>query len=218
MIRTWKTLALYSLIAMAPVAAQTPVAAGSTADDKLAKRIDDLITLMNDAVKAINTASKGMDGVKLASVAVHTDVDRLKTRIDDLEKLIKNLHAEVAYIGKKIPENSTAADRASLDELRKQLASIEQTILRLRVPESPTRIALSPPAPTGRVILANMYHEEMLFIINDKTHRVLPGAVLPLESVPAGSVRYEVLSPTWGMRARSTTNLPANETFTLTAR
>src|SRR5262245_24886211 len=53
MIRTWKTLALYSLLALSPA----PAVAGGGDDktprtnDKLDKRLDDLVTLMTEAVK-----------------------------------------------------------------------------------------------------------------------------------------------------------------------
>jgi hypothetical protein len=99
-------------------------------------------------------------------------------------------------------------------------ASIEEAIRKLRATEPTTgRIALSPPPSTGRVVLSNMYHEVMLFVINDKSHRVAPGAMAVLDNIPAGALSYEAISPTWGLvRARSTATLPANETFTLTAR
>ncbi|MCI0680952.1 MAG: hypothetical protein L0Y71_02510 [Gemmataceae bacterium] len=235
MIRNWKTLALYSLLAVAPVATPTPLAAAGGVDEKTQKRIDEMLTTMNEAIKALNQATQGIgelrkdvrgvqtdiDSLKTAAVKLRADVDGSATRVDDLQKLIGNLDAEVKYLRKRVndsgvPSGRPTTDKASLDELMKQLSSIEQAILKLKSAEP--RVSLSPPAATGKVILANMYHEELLFIINGKRHRVPPVTVSAIEAVPAGTLTYEVLSPTWGERARSTTNLPANETFTLTAR
>lgn len=236
MIRNWKTLALYSLLAVAPVVTPTPAIAGG-GDDKQQKRIDEMLGLMSEAIKSMNSVSAGIGEVRKDVKAVQNDVDNLKSvavklradvdgsanRIDDVNKLIGNLHADVSFLKRQLAkqvtqENGSSADKNALDELKKHLVSIEQAILKLRPTEPTTsRVALSPPAAMGRVILANMYHEEMLFVINQKTYRVAPGGILPLES-PAGTIDYEVLSPTWGQRARSRTNLPANETFTLTAR
>jgi polyhydroxyalkanoate synthesis regulator phasin len=236
MIRNWNTLALYSLLARAPVAAPTPVVAGGGLDEKTQKRIDGMLSSIDEAIKALNKATDGigelrkdiratqtdMENLKTAAVRLRADVDGSAGRIDDLQKLINNLDAEVKHLRKRLNDSSfsppPSADKASLDELKRQLASIEQAIRNLRPAEPTARVALSPPAATGKVILANMYNEELLFVINQKQHRVPPGAVVSIESVPAGNLLYEVISPTWGQRARNTTSLPANETFTLTAR
>ena len=239
MIRTWKTLALYSLLAVAPVAAPPPVAAAGGADEKLQKRIDDMLGLMGEAIKSMNSVSQGIGEVKKDVKAVQNDVENLKsvavklradvdgsaTRIEDLNKLIGNLQADVSFLKRQVArqansDHGSSFDKAALEELKKQLVSIEQAIVKLRPAEPTTpRIALSPPAATGRVILANMHYEEMLFLINQKAHRVAPGAVVAVDSVPAGALTYEAISPTWGLvRARTTHNLPANETLTLTAR
>ncbi|GEM_PF-6265946 len=240
MIRTWKTLALYSLLAVTPVVAPTPaVAAGGGADEKLQKRIDDMLSLMGEAIKSMNSVSQGIgevrkdvktvqtdvENLKGVAVKLRTDVDSSATRIEDLNKLIGNLQADVSFLQRQLAKqvtsgNGSALDKAALEELKKQLVSIEQAILKLRPAEPTTsRIALSPPAATGRVILANMYHEEMLFLLNQKAHRVAPGTVVTVDSVPAGMLTYEAISPSWGLvRPRTNHNLPANETLTLTAR
>lgn len=233
MIRTWKTLALYSLLAAAPLAAPTPVVAGGQDNEKLQKQFDDLRALLNDAVKTINAASKNVDGLRkditkveddLKAHKLNADVDLTKTntKLENLDKQLSNLQADVNFIKRELSKHAAAGagiEKAGLDDLKKQLSSIEQAILKLQPAESTTkRIALSPPAPTGRVILANMHHEELLIIVNQKAHRIAPGAVLPLDSIPAGTVSYELISPTWGQRSRNAINLPANETITLTAR
>ena len=76
----------------------------------------------------------------------------------------------------------------------------------------------SVPTSTGRVVLVNLYPEELLFRINDKNYRVAPGTNLPVENVPAGTFTYEVISGFYGLLKHSTSPLASNETFTLTAR
>lgn len=236
MIRNWKTLALYSLLAVAPVAAPMPAAAADV-DEPTQKRIDGMLSTMGDAIKALNLATQGIgelrkdvratqtdiENLKTTAVKLRADVDGSGTRMDDLQKLINNLDAEVKYLRKRLNESSVPSalpslDKASLEDLKRHLISIEQAILRLKPAEPESRVALSPPAPTGRILLSNLYNEELLFVINQQKLRVPPGTAVPLEAVPAGPFTYEVMSPTFGLvRARTAATLPANETFTLTA-
>ena len=231
MIRTWKTLALYSLLAVAPVAAPTPLVAGGQDDAaKLQKQFEDLRKLLDTAVKSIKAASDGIDAIKTDVTKLQEDVTTLKTarlaadiKVENLEKQLGNVQADVNFLKRELAKQAAGAgasvDRALMDEMKKHLVAIEQAILKLQPGETTSkRIALSPPAPTGRVVLTNLYHEDMLFVINQKAHRVQPGKALALEAIPAGTVEYEVLSESFGLRARNRTNLPANETFTLTAR
>ena len=66
--------------------------------------------------------------------------------------------------------------------------------------------------------LVNDYSEELLFLVNGRAYRVAPGTTHTVEEMPAGAFNYEVISPTWGSRARNTPMLAAGETFTITAR
>src|SRR5439155_50355 len=79
-------------------------------------------------------------------------------------------------------------DKASVEEIKSKLGAIEQAILKLQ--PSTSRIALSPPAPSssGRVVLVNLYPEMLLFVVNQKSYRVAPGANVPVDNVPAGGL------------------------------
>jgi len=223
MIRNWKTLALYSLLAMAPA----PAIAGGGDDktpknnDKLEKRLDDLVTLMTEAVKGINAVTKNAEDAKTTHLRLRTDLDSAKTRIEDVQKLLENLQADIKYLQRRAMEanGAPATDKAGLEDVRKRLGSLENAIAKLKTPDSTaSRVALSPPSPTARVVLTNMHYEEILFVINQKSHRLAPGAAVTLDA-PAGVLTYEAISPTWGLRQPLTSrNLAANETFTLTAR
>jgi hypothetical protein len=232
MIRTWKTLALYSLLAVAPVAAPAPVIAGGGDDktpktsDRLEKRLDDLVTLMTEAVKGINAVTKNAEDAKTTHLRLRTDLDSTKTRIEDVQKLLENLQADIKYLQRRAMEANgvPTTDKAGLEDVRKRLGSIEDALARLRPPDSTSsRVALSPPSPTpmpsGRVVLTNMHYEDVLFVINQKPYRLAPGAAVTIDAVPAGALTYEAISQPWGVvQPRTNRNLLANETFTLTAR
>ena len=99
----------------------------------------------------------------------------------------------------------------SLEELRALLTRIEG-LLQAMAPAG--RVAgFGPAGQTGRIMLSNRYPEEMLFIVNGTSYRVAPGSTRVLDPQPAGTITYEVLSPTWGLLRRRTTTLAANEPF-----
>ena len=52
-------------------------------------------------------------------------------------------------------------------------------------------------------------------LIVPKTYKLYVGGAFPRSE---SGRTYEVVSPTWGLRAANTTTLRPNETFTLTAR
>ena len=153
----------------------------------------------------------------------------LSKKLEDTDNEIATLYGEVRKLRKMLLNEPTApavpravpvpeVDRTGLEEIRGRLTAIEQALAKLQ-PGPSTRTALSPPATSnfGRVMLVNHYAEDMLFIINNKPFRVGAGVTLPIDSVPTGSLTYEVVSPTWGRRAFSTTTLMPTETLTLTA-
>lgn len=148
------------------------------------------------------------------------DLASANSKIKQIESALEKIRTDLDTLRNREPSAvQSGIDKASVEEIKAKLGAIEQAILKLQPPTS--RIALSPPpsaSPAGRVMLVNLYPEELLFLINQKSYRVAPGSNLPLENVPAGALNYEVISGTWGLRARSTTNLAPNETFTLTAR
>ena len=134
MIRSWKTLTLYSLLAVAPVVTPTPAVAGG-GDEKQQKRIDQMLGLMSEASKSMNSVSQGIGEVRKDVKAVQSDVDNLKSvavklradvdgsagRIDDLNKLIGNLQADVSFLKRQLAkaatqENGAPADRAAMVE------------------------------------------------------------------------------------------------------
>ena len=69
-------------------------------------------------------------------------------------------------------------------------------------------------------MLANHYTPDnyLLFIINQKSYRVLSGQTATIDNMPAGTFTYEVISPTSGSRGTQNRTLEPGETYTLTAR
>ncbi len=231
MIRTWKTLALYSLIAMAP----TPALAGGQ-EAKKQEAAEDQAKLIRDLVKWTETAGTALDGLKRDITKIQEEVTTLKgtrltadvdagkvaTKIDSLERQLGYLQADVAFLKREMSKQaaSGSGDKLGVEELRRQLIDIQQALARLNTSESTSkRIALSPPTNTARVVLTNTHYDSILFLVNQQMHRLAPGSSVVIESVPAGTVTYEAISPVFGVVQPPTNRtLAPNETLTVTAR
>lgn len=228
MIRNWKTLALLTATILY---VNKPVVVAQTTTDADVKavlqKLDKMDLNLADSLRNIgvdiSAIKKDIDNLKGDSLAQRVEMGKSSKRIEDVEEQVKAMRANLDDLKKRIPIEPTSSipsvDKASLDEIKSRLGQIEQTLAKLNATTagSSPRIALSPPS-TGRVVLINLYPEELLFVVNKTMHRVAPNMTLPIESIPAGPLNYEVISPTWGRRANNSTILTANETFTLTAR
>ena len=234
MLRNWKML---TLLAATIVYLEPPqvVAQADDADIKaILQRMDKMDTALQGSFKAITDqitelkkdTTKLKDSSKtltdnLATLSGETlkqqlNLDKTNKRLDIVDEQLKLLRADLDGLKFKVPQTPVASgvDKASMDEIRGKLSQIEQALAKI---ESTNRVSLSPPR-VGRVVLVNLYHEDLLFVINSQTHRVPPNSTMPLDSIPAGQLTYEVIPGTWGLRANNTVSLSANETFTLTAR
>jgi hypothetical protein len=216
MTRTWKTYGLQALLA-ATLAAAPPTALTASEGRKstesgkdTSKRLknleegikkiqDDVQPLLEDELK-----SKRLEG-KLKDLE-----DDVKRRLSRLEEDMGKVLATLDALRGGPPRGRAAAD--PLEDIKARLDRIERTLSRLG---AGARIARSP-ADTGRILLTNNYPEEMLFIIDGRTYRLMPGTSRLLDDRPAGTFTYEVISPTWGSRARKTTTLARDQTFRLT--
>jgi len=148
----------------------------------------------------------------------------MKSKVEAIEEDVAALHNELKKLRKQFAEPtvpSLPGTDKGLDDIRGRLNAIEQALQRLAPGNSTSnRIALSPPingATAGRVMLVNLYSEDILFTVNNQMHRVEPGRTKQIDAVPAGALTYEVISPTWGRRAFRTTTLAPNETLTVSA-
>jgi len=245
MIRNWKTLALYSLVAGSLTQPTVVLAQGEVKENKdsaLTKRFDDMEDRLKNSfedvrkeidklVQATKDTRKDLKDIGGSVSKLETDLlqykvemDKASFKIGTLEDQVTKLTKDVADLrlnGTKV-QQSGAADKDTLDYLKTALGKIEEAILKLQ--PNTSRVALSPPTPPppasaeGRVILINEYPEQLLFIVNKKSYRVAPHSQMPLEHLTSGALSYEVISPTWGLRGQSDTTLAAGETFTLMAR
>jgi len=221
MLRTWKTLALYSLLSTA-VIVQIP--APAVADEKTV--MDGFESLKKTINESFDTVKKDMADLKKEVGLQKKTSDKQGLDLTEVEGNIKSINAALDQMRKDLDAlmkrepvvDNKGMDKAGLADIKTLLASIEQAILKLQQPTNRVAYSPTPATTTGRVVLVNLYPEELLFVVNQKTHRVAPGANLPLDTIPAGPLSYEVISGTWGLRARNTTTLAPNETFTLTAR
>jgi hypothetical protein len=195
MLRTWKLVGWSTLLT---AALATPAVAQKTDTEKILERLDKMEESWKQTVKDIGTDIRTLQG----NVLMHNlELGKLRKEMDTLKQRIP-------------PEFPSGIDKTSVDELKDRIGRLEQALNKL---PTQSRVALSPPQ-AGRLMLVNQYQEELLFRVNQQDYRVAPGMTTRVEGVPAGEFTYEVISPSWGLRANKRTNLSANETFTITAR
>jgi hypothetical protein len=221
MLRTWKMLKLASAftaaLALAPVALAQDEDAKKDDVKTILKRLDK----MDEALKAeFKKIKEGFDKIDGDITKIRMDILQRDVAFGDLDKQVQKMAKDIDNIKKKLPSEGNIAyyqgsDKA-LEEIRQRLDQIEKLLVKLQ----PTQQRVAMAAPTnglGRMMLVNMYPEELLFVINGRSYRVESNRTMPLEGVPPGTLSYEVISPTWGRRAARTTTLGANETLTVTA-
>ncbi len=198
---------------------------------KLDKTIRSQFNGVNETLQTLTTDVQGLKKsiaeVKADVVALQGEQLKQKLQIEAAKTQIDLVNEQIAKLQKRsvavepgpIDPKTPIVEKANLEDIRLKLGSIEQAILKLAPGKD--RIAMSPPTTpptnTGRVMLVNMYTEDMLFIVNGRTFRVAPSSSRALDAVPTGTLTYEVVSPTWGQRSNDRTILGTNETFTISA-
>jgi cytochrome c556 len=207
MMRNWKSLELAALLAAA-FTAQPVLFAGEKEPDLKAvvKRLDKMDDNLAKLFEKISNNQKffGEDLLK-----TKIDVDKVFAKAATLEDKLDKLHFDLEKLKKQLPSEFR------LDEIKAKLGQIERDIANL---QTKSRVSLSPSVNTGRVMLVNLYPEELLFVVNGRNYRVPPNRHMPLENHPAGALTYEVIAQGYGMIVRKTSSLDPNETFTITAR
>jgi hypothetical protein len=238
MMRNWKMITMISLMSAAAIPlAPMPIVAGEKETGELKKSIDKLIERI-DALerkplddKAIAKAlrneldklEKGMLAEIQTDIAgVQSEQRKLKKQFEDQKFLIELLTGRIDSLEKKVALGGTATpsvDKAFMDELRTMIRGINDTLAK----SGPIQERRSMSAPTGngdlgqgRVLLANYYPEQLLFVVNGVGYR-LPARSTKLVDVPSGTVSYEVFSERYGVLERRTTNLASGNTFNLSA-
>jgi hypothetical protein len=242
--RNWKSVAMYLAVSAAAVMLEPPpiLAQGKGNKDpdfsKLERSLLDklkteLKKLENGPLKDLSKNVQGIgDDVKTMSAtvnALNTAVSALqanqlqqKLALDSQKKEIDALTDEVRGLRTRLSQGAApASDKLAMDEMIKTMKAIQEGIARLGPADK--RVSLSPPTngatvTSGRVVIQNLYSEDLLFIINGAAFRVLPGTSRVIENVPLGPVQYRVHSARWGTLENRTTTLTAAEhTFNLTA-
>jgi len=228
MMRNWKLLGLSSLVAVA--LASSPAPAGEkdetpTQGDRIKSVHEELRGLRKLVQKALDQIGADMTDVKqdLKALKANQDDTALKLRdaqnkITDFGKQVDQLRLDVETLRKRgdVSLYPPPGDKAALDDIKARLGDIEAALQRLQ--PSTTVTKSPPPANTGRLVLVNAYSEELLFLVNQKPYRVAAGATAVLDNLAAGTVNYEVISPTYGLRARNSPFLEPGKSIILTAR
>ena len=198
---------------------------------KLDKTIRSQFNGVNESLQTLTTDVQGLkksiSEVKADVVALQGEQLKQKLQIESAKTQIDLVNEQIAKLQKRsvaaepgpLDPKTPVVEKANLEDIRLKLGSIEQAILKLAPGKD--RVSMSPPTAqptnTGRVMLVNMYTEDMLFIVNGQRFRVAPNTSRALDAVPTGALTYEVVSPTWGPRSNDRTVLGANETFTISA-
>ena len=145
---------------------------------------------------------------------------QLETMKADLQKEIQTLRGATSTT---VAAANTTTIENKLDAMKNDLV---QAILKLAPTEKriamapPSDLGTAPPAPVAanaRIILVNLYAEDLYLWVNQKPHLVKANTTRTLDTVAIGPTVIEVRSPE-GIFHRANPTLVANETFTLTAR
>ena len=111
-----------------------------------------------------------------------------------------------------------SVDKAFMDELKVMIRTLTDTVAKSAPSQS--HISMSPPtngtAGAARVLIANHYNDELLFIVNGVSHG-LPARSTKLVDVTSGTLNYEVFSTRFGVLERRSANLASGHTFNLAA-
>jgi hypothetical protein len=228
--RTWKLLGLSALAALClatsaraggePTNGDNPKKNGTTKEhlEALEKRLLEEFKKIADAFKGqdrrLNTLEANDADTRLKLSDAQIKIKTLEARVDQLRLDVENLQKRLPSTGIALyPPN----DKASLDEIRAQLAQIHAALARMQPGSG--RVAFSPPATgTGRIIFTNLHPETLLFVLGNTSQRVEPGQTFTFNGRPAGTFTYEVISPTTGTGGVQTRTLEPGQTYTLTAR
>jgi hypothetical protein len=235
MLRNWNAIKAASLavaLAVGPVATAQDITQADL--ENLRKSIDKSITDAADTVKKqIDTRLEKINSDVMSAISgLNADVIKLKSDIKSLndssddtklkaqtnQMAIKNLEAQVATLKAELDKLTNRgtqlypADKSGPNEIVSRLAKIEEVLARM----IEARVANAPPLSMGRIQLANMYPEEMLFVVNGVNYKLAPYQTRMLENQPSGTFTYEVISGTYGVRANNRPVLEAGKTYTIT--
>jgi hypothetical protein len=206
------------------------VPAPSGGPDLLAeiKRLEKSISGQIDKVNSdLKNETSAIQAEQLKQKLELQNLQGLQNKLKSLDGEVSSLYEEVSKLRKQLLAQPVptlpvpGTDKAAFDDLRLKLGAIEKALALLQVPTNgKERVSLSPPTGNnlGRVLLVNLYNEDLLFIVNNQPFRVEPGRTVAIDAVPSGALTYQVHSPVWGTVRTKATTLQPNETLTVTAR
>lgn len=238
MIRTWKTMTMYSLLSAAAVMlAPPPVVIANDKKEPSAvevKGLEDVVKALNEMSKRLETLEKkkapaiDQEGLTEAIRAeVKAAVKEINSKLGEAKlqhKLeIDKLTADIDALQKKLAANTAAPtptlDKTFMEETRSSLKALQDAVAKIGPTEKRTMMAspINGGAKLGRVMIVNLYHDDLLFLINGKDYVIPAGKSRLLDDIPVGTLQYRVHSARWGRLIEQSTTLAPGETFTLTA-
>jgi DNA repair exonuclease SbcCD ATPase subunit len=238
---------LAQLPAQGRVALYPPGASEAGTPREERPRHDDRLRQLEKSLRHLTAALKrGLGGLHEQVKACHRDLRNLKDEQARAEWRVEkalaraSVQAQLAEVRAELMAKTAAPTQVAyyppaatssgaLEEINRRLGRIEDRVAQASVSRiayysaptisfRPAVTSFAAPAPVGRLVLVNSRAEDVTVMVNGRSHPVARGARLTLDNLPAGSLWYEVITPSWGPRGRRTTNLAANETLTVSIR
>ena len=176
----------------------------------------------------VKGVSENVDKIHKDVATIKDDQIKLQRQLATQKILIDQLGDELLALQKRkqvvgsSPTETSGVDKASLDEIRTRLNSIQDTIAKLA---TKTQISMSPPTngstnitsrSMGRVVLRNSFSREVAFIVNGVVYRV-PPSFHTIIDVPSGLMRYEFFAD-GSLLDRGEMTVTSGESIDMTAR
>src|SRR5262249_38549795 len=179
---------------------------------------DRLKAIQNDLVEMNKRLAKAFEGISKDISELQKDVKALQASEAGLKLKLKNAVNRIAALEKQVGDMKKVPPDVTLEgptqDVVEDIAGRLERIEKKLANGGQVQAKASPlPAATGRVVLVNLHPEQLLFVVNGRNYRVGSGAPMVLDRFPAGAFTYEMISPTWGLRARATSTVPAGETI-----
>jgi hypothetical protein len=197
MTRTWKVFGLQTVLAAALTAAPSTSVAADKPDKINGKELADRIEALEKDVKKLTTSIDAINTTLLKSKVMQQKIQGLEEAMGrvsvDLPKALDQLKELTGKKKEYVPPEG--AD--DIKDIKARLNRMEKILDDLRKNGRISRYAA--PDEAGRVVMTNRYTEDILFNVNGTRYWLAPGTSRVLDGVPAGSVRYQVISPSYGL-------------------
>jgi hypothetical protein len=204
MIRDWKSISAFALLAGAIMHGSTAAAIdGPFTDeeklDNIQKQLDKLTRSLTNMSEASSRAATALSDFKKDLTgeldSMRSSIVTLGLKQADAKQGMDDLRAEMARL------------RSEVDTLRAKVQTNASSYQALYNPNSTSNSTVG----TGRVEIVNTYASEVAVVLNRRAYYVPPGETRTIDNVPAGNFTYEVL----GIQPPVTRTISPDKIFTV---